>query len=118
MEAKMNRTLLTGVVLLALAGPAVAQSTTIITTEPTASRAVTIAPDQRTRIRQYVVERRVPRVVVTERMAVGATLPPDVELIAVPSDWGPDLGRYRYVYSGDDVVLVDPSSRRIVQIIE
>jgi hypothetical protein len=36
----------------------------------------------------------------------------------VPSDWGPELGRYRYVYSGDDVVLVEPSTRRVIQVIE
>ena len=32
---------------------------------------------------------------VTERIAVGATVPSDVELVAVPSDWGPSLTRYR-----------------------
>jgi hypothetical protein len=39
-------------------------------------------------------------------------------LHAVPRDWGPVLGRYRYVYSGDDVVLVEPSTRRVIQVIE
>jgi hypothetical protein len=41
-----------------------------------------------------------------------------VDLVAVPSDWGPNLTRYRYVYSGDNVVLVEPSSRRVVQVID
>ena len=48
----------------------------------------------------------------------GATLPTEVELHAVPNDWGPGLSRYRYVYSGDDVVLVEPSTRRVIQVIE
>jgi hypothetical protein len=55
---------------------------------------------------------------VKERLTVGATLPADVELVAVPDDWGPDLRRYRYVYTNDHVVLVEPSSRRVVQIVE
>jgi hypothetical protein len=50
-----------------------------------------------------------------ERIAVGATVPSDVELVAVPSDWGPSLTKYRYVYSNDCVILVDPGSRTVVQ---
>jgi hypothetical protein len=32
-------------------------------------------------------------------------VPSDVDLVAVPSDWGPSVSKYRYVYSGDRVVL-------------
>ena len=42
----------------------------------------------------------------------------DVELVAVPSDWGPSLTKYRYVYSNDRVLLVDPGSRAVVQEID
>jgi hypothetical protein len=78
----------------------------------------TLAPAQRARIKQYVVERQLRPVTVRERLAVGATLPADVELLVVPSDWGPDLAPYRYVYSGSDVFLVEPSSRRVIQVID
>lgn len=78
----------------------------------------TISAEQRTRIRQYVVQHNVSPVTVRERVAVGATLPADVELRAVPSEWGSDLGSYRYLYSDNRVVLVEPSSRRIIQVIE
>ena len=53
-----------------------------------------------------------------ERIAVGTRLPADVELRAVPNDWGPSVSRYRYVYSGDNVYFVEPSSREIVHVIE
>jgi hypothetical protein len=53
-----------------------------------------------------------------ERMAVGTTLPPDVELAVVPNDWGPGLVQYRYVYSGSSIGLVDPSSRRVIDVID
>ena len=46
---------------------------------------------------------------------VGGRVPADVELEAVPADWGPSLTKYRYVYSGDRVILVDPDSRTVVQ---
>ena len=114
----MKRTLFAGIAALALASPAFAQTTTVTTTAPSAGATLTIVPEQRTRIKQYVVEKKVKPVTVRERVTVGATLPTEVELEAVPGDWGPDLGRYRYVYYGDDVVLVEPSSRRVVQIID
>jgi hypothetical protein len=113
----MKRTLLAGVAVLALAGPAFAQ-TTIVTPAPGPGVTVTIAPEQRTRIKQYVVQQKVRPVTVRERVTVGATLPAEIEFAAVPSDWGPELGRYRYVYSDDRVVLVEPSTRRVVQIID
>jgi hypothetical protein len=53
-----------------------------------------------------------------ERIAVGAAVPSDVELVAVPSEWGPSLTRYRYVYSNDRVILVDPANRMVVEEID
>jgi hypothetical protein len=79
---------------------------------------IEIAPEQRTRIKEYVVKEKVRPVTVKERVTVGATLPADVELATVPETWGPSVSKYRYVYSDNHVVLVEPSSRRVVQIID
>jgi hypothetical protein len=79
---------------------------------------VEIAPEQRTRIKEYVVKEKVRPFVMKERVTVGATLPADVELQTVPADWGPSVTKYRYVYHDNHVVLVEPSSRRVVQIID
>jgi hypothetical protein len=79
---------------------------------------ITFAPEQRTRIKEYVVKERVAPVRVRERIAVGTRLPADVELRAVPSDWGPSVTRYRYVYSGDNVYFVEPTSREVVHVID
>jgi hypothetical protein len=46
---------------------------------------VVIEPEQRTVIRDYVVKERVAPVTVKEKVSVGARLPADVELRAVPS---------------------------------
>jgi Protein of unknown function (DUF1236) len=79
---------------------------------------ISFAPEQRTRIKEYVVNERVAPVTVRERISVGATLPADVELRAVPSDWGPSVSRYRYVYADDHVYFVEPSSRRVVHVLD
>ena len=105
----MKRMMMAGAPALAvmLSGQALAQSVE-----------VEIAPEQRTRIKEYVVKERVAPVRMKERVTVGATLPADVELRTVPSDWGPWGSRYRYVYSDDQVVLVEPSSRKVIRIID
>jgi hypothetical protein len=77
---------------------------------------VTFEPEQRTRIKEYVVKQR--PVTIEERVSVGARLPADVELRAVPSDWGPSVSKYRYVYSDNRVYFVEPSSREVVHVLD
>ena len=77
-----------------------------------------ISTEQRTRIKNYIVQERVAPVTLRERMAVGARLPADVELRSVPADWGPSVSRYRYIYSDNNVYFVEPSSREVVHVID
>ena len=114
----MKLAYLAAIAALTISSPAFCQSTTVTTTGAASSTSVIVAPEQRTKIRTYITEHKVRPVVVKEKVAVGAVLPADVELHAVPEDWGPSLHTYRYVYSGDDVLLVDPGSRRVVQVID
>ena len=76
--------------------------------------AVQIEPEYRTKIKTYVTEKKLRPITTTERIAVGTSVPANIELQAVPSDWGPSLTKYRYVYSNDRVMFVDPDSRRVV----
>ena len=101
----MKRVLLATAAVVLLAGPVMAQT-------------VVIAPEQRTIIKDYVVKEKIRPHKLQSRVTVGATLPADVELAPVPETWGPSFRSYRYVYTGDDVVLVDPSSRRVVEVID
>jgi hypothetical protein len=32
----------------------------------------------------------------------------------VPSDWGPSVSRYKYIYSDDRVHFVDPATREVI----
>jgi hypothetical protein len=113
-RGSMKRALMAASVIAALAGaPAFAQTVGVGPAET-----IVVEPQQRTVIRDYVVKERVAPVTVKERIAVGATLPADVELRAVPSTWGPKLSKYRYVYSNDRVYLVEPSNRTVIQVID
>ena len=112
----MKRSLLAAAAVAVLTTTAFAQTT--VTTGSAPAATVTIAPEQRTMIKTYVTEHKVKPIAVKEKIVVGSTLPADVELLPVPSDWGPSVASYRYVYAGNQVVLVEPSSRKIVQVIE
>ena len=100
-----------------LATAATAQ-TTVTTTTGVGSGAIQIEPQYRTKIKSYVTEKRVRPITTQERIVVGAQVPASVELEAVPADWGPSISKYRYVYSNDRVMLVDPSSRTVIQEID
>ncbi|MCK1382708.1 DUF1236 domain-containing protein [Bradyrhizobium sp. 21] len=114
----MKKLFLLSAAAILISTGAFAQSTVVTTTGTGHAAAVQIEPQYRTRIQSYVTERRVRPVTTKEKIIVGATVPSDVELEAVPTDWGPSLTKYRYVYSGDRVMLVDPGSRTVVQEID
>src|SRR5256885_14708880 len=88
--------------------------TTVETTTGAAGATVRIEPEYRTRIKSYVTEHKIRPVETQERIVVGAKVPTDVELVAVPSDWGPPVTKKRYVYSNDRVMLVDPPTPPVV----
>src|SRR5919109_954799 len=92
----MKKLFLIGAAVALLATGAVAQTGTVTT--GTGHTAVTIEPQYRTKIKTYVTEHKLRPVTTTEKIVVGSPVPSDVELEAVPADWGPSLTRYRYVY--------------------
>ena len=74
-----------------------------------------IATDQQPRFRHYVVEERRPSYQWRERVAIGAELPEDVTYWEVPPEYR--VRDFRYTVVNDEPVLVDPRTRRIVQIV-
>jgi hypothetical protein len=74
-----------------------------------------VAPEQQTVIREYVHKHPLASVsLLGVELNVGSTLPDTVELHAIDV---PDV-QYKYVVVGDHAVLVDPGTRKIVQVIE
>ncbi|WP_342363609.1 DUF1236 domain-containing protein [Terrarubrum flagellatum] len=75
-----------------------------------------ITTDQAAKVKTYVMKEQRPSVKIQEKVAVGATLPSSVQFYALPADVG--VTKYRYGVVNDQTVLVEPSSRKIVRIIE
>lgn len=112
----MKKLLLLSATAALVSTGALAQSTVVTTTTGIGHTAVQIEPEYRTRIKSYVTEHRVRPV--KEKIVVGERVPTGVELEAVPADWGAPLAKYRYVYTGEHVMLVDPGTRTVVQEVE
>jgi hypothetical protein len=76
-----------------------------------------IAVDQRPAFREYIVRERVPTYTIPERVIVGSVLPEaGITTYDVPQTYG--ATPYRYTVVNGQTVLVEPRSRRIVQVVE
>ena len=121
----MKHLVIATVASLGLISAAAAQSssTTVTTTTGgaavttgTTTGAVTIQPEVRTKVREYVTTSKPKSVAVPSGFTVstGAVLPDAVEIQTFPSTVG--VTQYRYAVVGDQTVLVD-NNRRIVEVI-
>ena len=80
-----------------------------------AAQTVVIQPEQETVIREYVRKKPVASITLPGvELNIGSTLQNDVELYEMDV---PDV-KYRYVVIDDRTYLVEPDTRRIVQVIE
>jgi hypothetical protein len=76
-----------------------------------------ISDDTRPRFREYVVRENRPSYTYREDPRIGIELPDEgINYYEVPKDYGQT--EYRYTVVNGRTVLVDPRTRRIVQIIE
>ena len=76
-----------------------------------------ITEDERPRFRQYIVEERVPSYSVETPVRVGTVLPESgVTYYDVPQRYG--ATSYRYTVVNDRPILVEPRTRRVMQVID
>jgi len=76
-----------------------------------------IAVEQRPAFRDYVIRERVPTYTIPDRVIVGGVLPEaGITYYDVPQTYG--ATPYRYTVVNGQTVLVEPRSRRIVQVVE
>jgi hypothetical protein len=106
-----------------LAVPIAAQAQTTITTGTAGGSTVVIGEhegiiaDQRPAFREYIVQQRVPNYSISERVVVGTVLPETgVTYYDVPQTFG--ATPYRYTVVNGQTILVEPRSRRIVQVVD
>ena len=118
-----NRLIAIAAIAGALTAPASSQAQTAITTGVAGGGTVVvgehegIVADQRPAFREYIVRERVPNYTVSERVVVGGVLPETgVTVYDVPQTYG--TTPYRYTVVNGQTVLVEPRSRRIVQVVD
>jgi hypothetical protein len=107
----------------ALAAPIAAQAQTTITTGVAGGSTVVVGEhegiiaDRRPAFREYIVQQRVPNYTISERVVVGTVLPETgVTYYDVPQTFG--ATPYRYTVVNGQTILVEPRSRRIVQVVD
>ncbi len=72
---------------------------------------------QRPRFREYIVEERIPSYAVDMPVVVGTVLPDaGITYYDVPQEFGATT--FRYTVVNEHSVLVDPRTRRVMQVIE
>jgi Protein of unknown function (DUF1236) len=118
-----NRVLAIVAIAGAIASPIAAQAQTTITTGVAGGNTVVIgehegiAAAQRPAFREYIVRERVPDYTISERVIVGGVLPESgVTYYDVPQSFG--MTPYRYTVVNGQTILVEPRSRRIVQVVD
>ena len=118
-----NRLFAIAAIAGAMAAPIAAQAQGTITTGVVGGSTVVIgehegiASDRRSAFREYIVRERVPNYTITERVIVGGVLPEaGVTYYDVPQSFGSTP--YRYTVVNGQTVLVEPRTRRIVQVVE
>ena len=115
------------ILAIALAGamvaPIAAQAQSTVTTGVVRDGTVIIndnegiAVDQRPAFREYIVRERVPTYTIPDRVVVGGVLPEaGITYYDVPQTFG--ATPYRYTVVNGQTVLVEPRTRRIVQVVE
>lgn len=73
--------------------------------------------DDRPRFRNYVVEQRRPSYAYRDELRVGSVLPEaGVTYYDVPQEYG--ARNYRYTVINNRTVLIDPATRRVVEVID
>src|SRR3954452_12218086 len=119
--AMRNRILAIAAIAGALAAPVAAQAQSTVGIVRGGSVVIDdnegIAVDQRPAFREYIVRERVPNYTIPDRVVVGGVLPETgVTTYDVPQTYG--VTPYRYTVVNGRTVLVEPRSRRIVQVVD
>jgi hypothetical protein len=115
-----NRILAIAAIATAIGAPLAAQAQGTVGVAPGAvivDNGDGIAVEQRPAFREYVIRERVPTYTIPDRVIVGGILPEaGITYYDVPQTYASTP--YRYTVVNGRTVLVEPRSRRIVQVVE
>ena len=118
-----NRIFAVAAIIGAIGAPIAAQAQSEITTGVARGNTVVItesdgiSDDRRPAFREYVIGEKAPKFTITDRVVVGGVLPEaGITYYDVPQSYGPTT--YRYTVVNGQTVLVEPRTRRIVQMVD
>ncbi|WP_082145240.1 DUF1236 domain-containing protein [Microvirga massiliensis] len=79
-----------------------------------------LPPEKQKLIREQAWRTDLPKADLGEPPRVGMIIPPEVELLVLPQDMSsevPTTTSYRYLIAGDVIAVVEPESRKVIQLI-
>ena len=88
---------------------------------PVETAPVPLPLDKQTIVKDYVKRSDMPAVDPGAPVAVGMTVPEGTELFALPQDnvtEVPSVTRYKFLVTGATIAVVDPETRKVIQIIQ
>jgi hypothetical protein len=115
----LNRFARSAVLALTLgwAAGALAQTTgTPVETPP-----VPLPPEKQAIVKEHIKRNNVPATEFGAPVTVGMTLPDTVELFALPQDTVtevPKVTSYKFLVTGAAIAVIDPDTRKVIQLIE
>jgi hypothetical protein len=83
-----------------------------------ATEAVALTRQERAQMKTYVAKEKIPPADLEEKVTVGTVLPGVVLLRPPPPGWPSKVTRFQYIYHDNRIVLVDPGTRRVVQVVD
>ncbi|WOJ91171.1 DUF1236 domain-containing protein [Methylocapsa polymorpha] len=98
------------------AGESTGTATRALAGAPEGAGGAVLSADQSAKIHEYVMKEKRPSIKVMEKVAVGAILPPSIELYPLPADLGVKSD-YRYSLVNEHTVLVEAKTHKVTQII-
>ena len=79
-----------------------------------------LSPEKQTLIREQAKRPNLPVATLSEPARIDMVIPEEVELLALPQDIAtetPSTTSYRYLITSDVIAVVDPQSRKVIQLI-
>ena len=106
--------------MLLTTGPALGQSAAPTPGAVVESRPVVLSPETQVLIREQAKRPNLPVAQLSEPARIDITIPEEVELLAMPQDMTtetPTTTSYRYLITSDVIAVVEPQSRKVIQLI-
>ena len=87
---------------------------------PVETPPVPLSPEKQATVKQHVERAKPPEARIDHPVTAGMTVPESVELWSLPQDSVtevPAVTSYKFLLTGKTIAVVDPESRKVVQII-